>query len=81
MMKCKVNIKWRDKKTNEIHNVGEIVEVTKARFKEVCKVNPNILVEVVDEPVPDEAEQPQPDEAEQPQPDEAEQSDEAEAAE
>lgn len=46
-MKAKVLKRFKDKYTGEIHEAGDIITVTKKRFKEILEVD--VLVEEVTE--------------------------------
>lgn len=44
-MKAKVLRKFKDKHTNEVYSVGDVITISKARFEEILTVAP--LVEEV----------------------------------
>lgn len=50
-MKVKVIEKFRDKKTGDIRNVGEVFTASKERFAEILKVG-RFVEAFVDEPTP-----------------------------
>ncbi len=47
-MKAKVLVKFKDKKSGKIHKVGDIINVSKARFEEILTVG-NLVEEYKDE--------------------------------
>lgn len=49
-MKAKVTKKFRDKYTGEIHKVGDIINISKKRFKEILTVG-NFVEEIETEEV------------------------------
>lgn len=51
-MKAKVLKRFKDKHTGEIHEEGDIITVTKKRFKEILEVD--VLVEEVTEEITEE---------------------------
>lgn len=50
-MKAKVVLKYRDKETNIINNVGDVIDVTEERFEEITKAGPYLTA--VEEPEPE----------------------------
>lgn len=50
-MQVKVKKEFKDIHTNEIHSVGEILEITETRLAEIQKVDKN-MVQVIPAPVP-----------------------------
>lgn len=44
-MKVRVVKKFRDKHTSEFHEVGDVLVISKERYKEICEVD-KTLVEV-----------------------------------
>lgn len=46
-MKCKVKNEFIDAKDGTLHQVGDVIEVTEARFKEINGAGYGVLVEKV----------------------------------
>lgn len=56
-MRVQVIKRFKDKKTKALHEIGNIIEVTKKRLSEINSTSYGVLVEVVEDTVEQEAEQ------------------------